>query len=194
MKQYHLFPFPPYQTSSHHTSSRCLMNPTHHQQSWEVRRKHENAILHSMTQQQCRLTTPPMVLPSSNELWISLKTQLLVELQRMAKEHRMTLVEMREWMLTQPANLTEQERAWLEQTRRLISVMPPLPSPPKNLLQGVIPYPSTSMPLNLEAPSPPYMSTPSTESHLPTPNDLIRQILRMDRFPTPNFASQYPGV
>src|SRR6266404_3299386 len=97
-------------------------------------------------------------------------------------------------MLTQPAKLTEQERAWLEQTRWLISVMSPLPSPPKNLLQGVIPYPSTSMPLNLEAPSPPYMLTPSTESHLPTPNNLIRQILRMDQFPTPNFTSQYPRV
>src|SRR6267378_8428447 len=110
------------------------MTPTHHQQAREVRRKHEDALLHSMTQQQRRLTIPPMVLPSFNESWTSLKTQLLTELQRLARERQITLMEMREWILTPGAELTMMEQTWVEQTRKLVSVMPPLPPPPKGLV------------------------------------------------------------
>src|SRR6266404_1698822 len=149
---------------------------SHHQHFREARRKHKDTILHSMKQQQRKLMIQPMVLPSSDELWTSLKTQLLVELQRLAREHQMTLVEMREWMLTQTMDLTRMEAAWLEQTRRLVSVMPPLPPPPKNLMGRVSPYPSTSMLSNLEVLNPPSTSTPSKTLHLPAPDDLIHQI------------------
>src|SRR6266404_1166770 len=165
-----------------------------HQHSWEARCKHKDAILHSMKRRQCKLTIQPTALPSSNELWTSLKTQLLVELQRMARGHRMTLVEMWERILTQTANLTEIKQAWLEQTRKLVSVMPPLPPPPRDLIQGVIPCPSTSTLLNLEVLDPPSMSTPSSIPHLPNPNDLIRQIFRLGQLPTPNSVSRCPRV
>src|SRR6266404_331658 len=155
----------------------------------QARRKHEDAILRSMKQHQRKLTIQPMALPSFNESWTSLKIQLLTELQRLARERQITLMEMREWMLTPGAELTRTEQTWVEQTRKLVSVMPPLPSPPKDLKI----YPSTSTPSNQEVPSPPSMSTPLNTLRLPHPNDLIRQIFPMGRFPTPNFDYRSPG-
>src|SRR6267378_1581621 len=159
------------------------MTPTHHQQAREVRRKHEDALLHSMTQQQRRLTIPPMALPSFNESWTSLKTQLLTELQRLARKRRITLVEMRAWMLTQGAELTKEEWAWVTQTRKLVSVMPPLPLPPGKS--------SMSTTLHQEAPNP--LST-STPPNIPNPSNLMHQIFWTDQYPIPDFASRYPRV
>src|SRR6266404_5496796 len=163
------------------------MAPT---QTREARRKYEDTLLHSMTQQRRRSTIPPMALPSFNESWTSLKIQMLTELQRLARERRMTLIEIREWMLTPGTELTAMEQTWMEQTRKLVSVMPPLPPPPK----GLETYPSTSTPLNQEFPNPPSTSTPSNTLHLPHPNDLIHQIFQTDRFPIPNFDSRSPRV
>src|SRR6266404_568829 len=162
------------------------MNLSHRQ----ARRKHEDAILRSMKQHQRKLTIQPMALPSFNESWTSLKTQLLIELQRLARERQMTLIEMREWMLTPGAELTVMEQTWVEQTRKLVSVMPPLPPPPK----GSVIHPSTSTLLKQGAPNPPSMSTPSNTLQLPHPNNLIRQIFQTGRFPTPNFDSRSPRV
>src|SRR6266404_3118272 len=103
----------------------------------------------------------------------------------------MTLVEMREWMLTQGADLTKMEQVWVEQTRKLVSVMPPLPPPPKSLTTA---HSSTSMPLNQEVQNLPSMSTPSSASHLPSLHDLIHQIFPMDQLPTHSFVSPYQGV
>src|SRR6266404_3068433 len=163
---------------------------SHHQHFREARRKHKDTILHSMKQQQRKLMIQPMALPSSDELWTSLKTQLLEELQRLARKQQMTLVEMREWMLTQTGDLTREEQTWLKQTRRLVSVMPPLPSPP----QGLTSYPSTSTPSNQEVPNPPSTSMPLIIPHLPNPNDLIRQIFPSGQLPIPNSISQYQRV
>src|SRR6266404_7745362 len=156
----------------------------------QARRKHEDAILRSMKQHQRKLTIQPMALPSFNESWTSLKIQLLTELQRLARERQITLIEMREWILTPGAELTIMEQTWVEQTRKLVSVMPPLPPPPK----GLVTYPSTSTFLNQEVPNPPSMSTPSNTLHLPHLNNLIRQIFQTGRFPTPNFDSRSPRV
>src|SRR6266404_121198 len=134
------------------------MNPVRHQYSREVQRKHEDTILHSMTQQQHRLITQLTELPSFDESWISLKIQLLTELQKLARERQMTLIELREWMLTQMADLTQMEQRWMKRTCKLISVMPPLPPPPRDLL-GVTSCPSTSTLSNQEVPNLPYMST-----------------------------------
>src|SRR6266404_9236431 len=171
---------------SHISYHKCPMYLSHQQ----VRRKHEDAILRSMKRHQRKLTTQPMALPSFNESWTSLKTQLLTELQRLARERQITLIEMREWILTPGAELTRMEQTWVAQTRKLISVMPSLPPPPK----GLVTYPSTSTPLNQEVPNSPSMSTPSNTLHLPRPNDLIRQIFQTGRFPTPNFDSRSPRV
>src|SRR6266404_3557800 len=124
----------------------------------QARRKHEDAILRSMKQHQRKLTIQPMALPSFNESWTSLKTQLLMELQRLARERRITLIEMREWMLMQTMNLTTTEQAWLKQTRRLVSVMPPLPPPPKDLVPRVSPRSSMLTLSNLEVQNPPSTS------------------------------------
>src|SRR6266404_9227930 len=161
-----------------------------HPYSQRTRRKHEDAILHSMKQRQRKLTTPQTALPSFNESWISLKTQLLTELQELARGRQLTLIEMREWMLTRGKDLTMKEQMWVIQTRKLVSVMPPLPPLPRELLT----YPLTSTPSNQEAPNLPFMSMPANTPHLPHPNDLIRQIFRTSQFPTPNFDSQYPRV
>src|SRR6266404_1665968 len=146
------------------------MNLSHRQ----ARRKHEDAILRSMKQHQRKLTIQPMALPSFNESWTSLKTQLLTELQRLARERQITLIEMREWMLTRGADLTTMEQTWVKRTRKLVSVMPPLPPPPK----GPVTHPSTLMPSNQEVPNPPSMSAPLNTPHLPHPNDLTRQIFQ----------------
>src|SRR6266404_3183258 len=162
----------------------------HHQYSQEARRKHEDAILRSMKQRQRKLTIQPTVLPSSDESWTLLKLQLLEKLQKLARKQQMTLVEMWEWMLMQTVNLTREERTWFKQTCKLVSVMPPLPLPP----QGLTPYPSTLTLLNQGVPNPPSTLTPSTNPHLLSPNDLIRQIFPSGRLPTPNSISQYQRV
>src|SRR6267378_1350233 len=97
---------------------------------------------------------------------------------------------MQEWMLTQGKDLTTEEQTWMEQTCKLVSVMPPLSPPPRGLLM----HPSTSTPLNQGVPNLPFMSTLSTESRLPHPNDLICQIFQTGRYPIPSFTSQYPRV
>src|SRR6266404_2443250 len=146
-----------------------------------------------MKQRQHRLTTQPTELPSFDKSWTSLKLQLLTELQRLARECQMTLVEMQEWMLTQTADLTQMEQIWMKQTCRLVSVMPPLPSPPRDLL-GVTSHPSTLTLLNQEVPSLPFMSTPSTTPHLLSLDNLTRQIFPLGQLPMLNFASQYQRV
>jgi len=75
-------------------------------------------MLHSMKQRQHKLTTQPMALPSFNESWTSLKTQLLMELQRLARKRQMTLVEMRERILTQTGSLTEVEQTAITEINR----------------------------------------------------------------------------
>jgi len=80
-----------------------------------------------MRQQQVRSVMILPALPSSEELWQSLRLQLMVELQRLAWESRMTLLEAREFMLTQTEGLTMQEQCWLEQTHKLVSIMPRSP-------------------------------------------------------------------
>src|SRR6266404_5908400 len=127
--------------------------------------------------------TQPMALPSSDELWSSLKTQMLMELQRLARERRLTRIEMREWMLMQTMNLTTTEQAWLKQTRRLVSVMPPLPPPPKDLVPRVSPRSSMLTLSNLEVQNPPSTLMLSNTLHLPAPNDLIRRIFPLGLLP-----------
>src|SRR6267378_3854204 len=116
------------------------MNLSHRQ----AQRKHEDAILRSMKQQQRKLTIQPMALPSFSESWTSLKTQLLTELQRLARKRQITLVEMREKMLTRGTELTKEEQTWMRQTRKLVSIMPPLPPPPGSL-KSMCPPTSTTV-------------------------------------------------
>src|SRR6266404_4984484 len=78
-----------------------------------------------MKWQQATSVMTPLALPSSEELWCSLRLQLMVELQRMARERRLTILEEQEFVLTQTMGLTMQERCWLEQTHKLVSIMPP---------------------------------------------------------------------
>src|SRR5882762_12035765 len=80
-----------------------------------------------MRQQQQRLETILTALPSSDALWQSLRLQLLVELQRLARTWKKTMVEMREFLLMHTVGLTMMERCWLEQTRNLLAVMPRVP-------------------------------------------------------------------
>src|SRR5882762_3661347 len=77
-----------------------------------------------MRQQQQRLETILTALPSSDALWQSLRLQLLVELQRLARTWKKTMVEMREFLLMHTVGLTMMERCWLEQTRNLLAMMP----------------------------------------------------------------------
>ncbi len=65
---------------------------------------------------------------------------------------------------------------------------------PITTTKGVINTPIDVNALEPGSPSLPSMSTLSTESRLPRPNDLIRQIFQTGRYPIPSFTSQYPRV
>src|SRR6266404_1545484 len=104
------------------TSSTCHMDLRHYRRA---QRKAKEAILRSMKWRQVTSVMTPPALPSSDELWCSLRLQLMEELQRLAWEWRMTLLEEREFVLTQTTGLTMQERCWLEQTWKLVLIMPP---------------------------------------------------------------------
>jgi len=69
----------------------------------------------------------------------------MVELQRMAQERRLTILEEREFMLTQMTGLMMQERCWLEQTRKLVSIMPP-PAHDKVIQYDISSYPLKVIP------------------------------------------------
>src|SRR6266404_2017041 len=149
--------------------------------------------------QQRSATTLP-VLPSSNALWQSLWLQLLVELQQLARERRMTIIEMREFLLTHTVGLTMMEWCWLEQVRNLLAVMPWIPpdeeiwydlsSYPPRIIHLPVARPPPSMltsltdllPLTSMIPhQPPIGSSTSSEHITPLPplHNLIRQILRL---------------
>src|SRR6266404_4342090 len=90
----------------------------------QAQRRHEDTIWTSTIRQQQRSAMTLPVLPSSTTLWQSLRLQLLMELQRLAREKRMTVIEMQEFLLMPTASLTRAEWCWLEQLRNLLAVMP----------------------------------------------------------------------
>src|SRR6266404_3212823 len=99
------------------------MHRPHHR---KAQYKAEAALFASMRQRQRRLATTPTGLPSSAELWRSLRLQLMTTLQRFASERKLTVTETKELLLrTPPQELTMQERCWLESARDLVSIMPP---------------------------------------------------------------------
>src|SRR6266404_7196383 len=178
--------------------------------------KAEAALLVSMRQRQRRLETTQPGLPSSDILWQSLRLQLMVTLQRLASERKLTLIEAKEMILrTKPQDLLMEERCWLKSARNLVSVMPPptiaevkhydLTSYPPRLIPHleVPPAPSTStctprqLMLMLSTANPlltsmtphrPVVATTSTSSRpaLPPVRDLIRVIFQTDPLPTPS--------
>src|SRR6266404_2979800 len=95
---------------------------------------------------------------------------------------------MRERMLKPTGERTKREQSWMKRTHRLISIMPPLPPPPRNL-QGVISYPSMSTLSSQGAPNLPSTLMLSTTFQPPNPDDLIHQIFPSGQLPTPNSVS-----
>src|SRR6266404_9877790 len=92
----------------------------------KAQRKAKAALLASMKQRQQRLETTQLGLPSSAELWRSLRLQLMVTLQRLARMRKLTLLEAKEMILrTKPQDLSMEERCWLESARNLVLIMPP---------------------------------------------------------------------
>src|SRR6266404_9598466 len=88
--------------------------------------KAEAVLLASMKQWQRRLEMTQLALPSSAVLWQSLRLQLMVMLQRLASERKLTLQEAKQMILrTKPQDLSMEERCWLESARNLVSIMPP---------------------------------------------------------------------
>src|SRR6266404_6062105 len=192
------------------------MHRPHHR---KAQYKAEAALFASMRQRQRRLATTPTGLPSSDELWRSLRLQLMVTLQKFVSERKLTITEAKEMLLrTPPLELTMKERCWLESARNLVSIMPPptdnevkhydLSSyPPKLIPQREAPTaPSTSTgtsitPQKLLAlaaanpppPSlglrPPTSTSTSLSVTLPSVPALIRAIFQTDPLPTPASAS-----
>ncbi len=81
----------------------------------KAQRKAKAALLVSMRQQQRRLEMTQLGLPSSDVLWHSLRLQLMVMLQRLASERKLTLLEAKEMILrTKPQDLLMEEWCWLE--------------------------------------------------------------------------------
>ena len=187
----------------------------------KAQHKAEATLLISMKVRQQKLEMTPTGLPSSDVLWRSLRLQLMVTLQRLASERKLTLLEAKEMILqTKPQDLTMEEWCWLESARNLVSIMPPLTEdkvkhydlssyPPKLIpcweTQAV---PSTSMsticPLMLIS----SMANPPTTSMTPhqppeastsislrvvllSVCDLIRAIFQTDQSPTPNSILPY---
>src|SRR5882757_10859424 len=135
------------------------MNRQHHR---KVQYKAEAALFASMRQRQRRLATTPTGLPSSDELWRSLRLQLMGTLQRFTSERKLTITEAKEMLLrTPPLDLTMEERCWLESACNLVSIMPPptdsevkhynLSSYPPKLIPrpGALIAPSTSTETNI---------------------------------------------
>src|SRR6266403_6143832 len=137
------------------TLSICLMHRPHHR---KVQYKAEAALFASMRQRQRRLGTTPTGLPSSEELWRSLRLQLMTTLQKFASERKLTVTETKEMLLrTSPLDLTMEERCWLEAARNLVSIMPP-PTDSEVKQYDLSSYPPTLIP-RLEAPAAPSTST-----------------------------------
>src|SRR6266404_9372433 len=108
------------------TSSNLSICPMHRPHHRKVQYKAEATLFASMRQRQRRLGTTPTGLPSSDELWHSLRLQLMTTLQRFASERKLTVTEAKEMLLrTPPLDLTMEERCWLESARNLVSIMPP---------------------------------------------------------------------
>src|SRR6266404_1673195 len=188
------------------------MHRPHHR---KVQYKAEALLFASMKRRQRKSGTTPMGLPSSDELWRSLRLQLMATLQRFANERKLTVTEAKEMLLrTPPLELTMEERCWLESARSLVSIMPPptdsevkqydLSSyPPKLIPQREAPAaPSTSTETNItprtllaiaatippppsRRPPPPPMTSISSRVILPSVPELIRAVFSTDPLPTP---------
>src|SRR6266404_1558064 len=128
----------------------------------KVQYKAEAALFASMRRRQRKLATTPTGLPSSDELWRSLRLQLMGTLQRFASERKLTVTEAKEMLLrTPPLDLTMEEQCWLESACNLVSIMPPptdsevnhydLSSYPPKLIprREALAAPSTSMGMNI---------------------------------------------
>src|SRR6266404_1849355 len=192
------------------------MHRPHHR---KVQYKGEELLFASMKRRQRKSGTTPTGLPSSDELWHSLRLQLMGTLQRFASERKLTVTEAKEMLLrTPPLELTMEERCWLESARHLVSIMPPptdsevkhydLSSYPPKLIPrpGAQIAPSTSTETNITPqqllaiaaadpppPSlglrPPTSTSTSLSVTLPSVPALIRAIFRTDPLPTPASAS-----
>src|SRR6266404_5842268 len=188
------------------------MHRPHHR---KVQYKAEVALFASIRQRQRRLVATPMGLPSSNELWRSLRLQLMTTLQRFASERKLTVTEAKEMLLrTPPLDLTMEERCWLESARNLVSIMPPptnrevnhydLSSYPPKLIprREALAAPSTLTGTNITPqkllalaaadppspsldPRPPNTTSISLRGTLPSVPALIRAIFPTDPSPTP---------
>src|SRR6266404_8095948 len=193
------------------------MHRPHHR---KAQYKAEAALFASMRQRQRRLATTPTGLPSSDELWRSLRLQLMGTLQRFASERKMTVTEAKEMILrTPPQDLTMEERCWLESARNLATIMsPPADSevkqydlssyPPKLIPRlGWQVAPSTETETNitpqtlLALASPPSlppdlppqpMTSTSLRVTLPSVPALLRAIFQTDLSPTPASVLPYP--
>src|SRR6267378_142239 len=99
------------------------MHRPHHR---KVQYKGEELLFASMRRRQRKSGTTPMGLPSSDELWRSLRQQLMDTLQRFANERKLTLIEANKMLLrTPPQDLTMVEWCWLESAQNLVLIMPP---------------------------------------------------------------------
>src|SRR5882762_11727344 len=151
----------------------------------KVQYKAEAALFASMRQRQRRLATTLTGLPSSDELWRSLRLQLMGTLQRFASERRLTVTEAKEMLLrTPPLELTMEERCWLEAARNLVSIMPP-PTSSEVKQYDLSSYPPKLIP-RPEAPGAP---STSTETNI-TPRTLLA--LATANPPPPPQAHQPP--
>src|SRR6266404_5460359 len=192
------------------------MHRPHHR---KVQYKAEALLFASMRRRQRRSGTTPTGLPSSDELWRSLRLQLMATLQKFTNERKLTITEAKEMLLrTPPLELTMDERCWLESAWNLVSIMPPPTSsevkqydlssyPPKLIPRLEAPTaPSTSTGTNITPqtllaiaatippspsplPRPPPMTSTSSRVILPSVAELIRATFRTGPLPTPAFAS-----
>src|SRR6267378_4500956 len=187
------------------------MHRPHHR---KVQYKGEELLFASMRQRQRRSGTTPMGLPSSDELWRSLRLQPMGTLQRFASERKLTVTEAKEMLLrTPPLDLTMEERCWLESAHNLVSIMPPptnsevnhydLSSYPPKLIPRweALAAPSTLTGTNITpqrllalaaadppppslGPHPPISTSISSRVTLPSVPVLIRAIFQTDPLPT----------
>src|SRR6266404_6261500 len=187
----------------------------------KVQYKAEAALFASMRRRQRKLATTPTGLPSSDELWRSLRLQLMGTLQRFASERKLTVTEAKEMLLrTPPLDLTREEQCWLESACNLVSIMPPPTNSEVNhydlssYLPKLIPRrealaaPSTSTGTNItpqtllalvaaDPPPPsmgprrPIMTSISSRVTRPSVPTLIRTVFQTDPSPTPASALPY---
>src|SRR6266404_1721742 len=195
------------------------MHRSHHR---KVQYKGEELLFASMRRRQRKLGTTPTGLPSSDELWRSLRLQLMDTLQRLASERKLTLVEAREMLLRTPLqDLTMAERCWLESARNLATIMPP-PADSKVKQYDLSSYPPKLIPcpgwqvapstetetnitpqkllalasppsLSLDLPPPPTTST-SLRVTLPSVPTLLHAIFQTDPSPTPTSILPSPSA